>query len=135
MTSLATIRRVIAGSLCLAALACASSGGTESGREPRYEAPRLLTRTRPQLRMNTMSPSMPGTPAPLRLSIEVEVDEQGRADVKTLTVNGPGATDNRAAIELWLNEASFEPATRGGVPVRGVYKMSVEGRVTVRRVR
>lgn len=37
------------------------------------------------------------------------------------------------AIERWLENATFRPATRNGQPVTGIYEASFEVRVSVRR--
>ena len=119
----AAVARLLVTSCFIVALGCASASTNRS------VPPRLMTRTNmPQLSM----PSSPGASrAPMSLQIEVEVDEEGRADVNTLKLSGQGTTENRAAIEHWLGTVTFQPAQENGVPVRGVYKMRVEGRTTV----
>ena len=122
MPSLALSRLVIT-SCCILLLGCATASSN------RTVPPRLMTRTNmPQLSM----PSAPGASrAPMTLVIEVEVDEEGRADVNTLKLSGQGTTENRAAIEHWLGTVTFLPAQQNGVAVRGLYTMKVEGRTTV----
>ena len=123
MPTRAAISRLLVTSCCIIALGCASAS------TPRSAPPRLMTRTNmPQLSMPTGGGA---SRAPMTLLIEVEVDEEGRADVNSLKLSGQGTTENRAAIEYWLGTVTFQPAQENGVPVRGVYKMRVEGRTTV----
>jgi hypothetical protein len=74
-------------------------------------------------------------PNPVRLTIEVEIDASGRADLSTLELMGAGASDNRHVIQQWLEQSIFAPARQNSVPVRGVFKTSLEVRMGVRRVR
>ena len=91
----------------------------------------MISRVMPDLRISTP----PSGPTTVRLSIEVEVDESGRADVSTLKLMGSGVSDNQHAIRQWLEQALFAPARQNGVPVRGVFKASLEMGVGVRRIR
>ena len=118
MPSPAAISRLLVTSCCIMTLGCASASTN------RVVPPTLLSRT------TTLQLNMPSTGesrVPMTLLIEVEVDEEGRADVNTLKVSGQGTTENRSAIEHWLGTVTFRPAQQNGVPVRGVYKMKVEG--------
>ena len=122
MPSPAAISRLLITSCCIMTIGCASTSTN------RVVPPRLMSRT------TTLQLNMPSTGAssvPMTLLIEVEVDEQGRADVNTLELSGQGTTENRSAIEHWLGTVTFRPAQQNGVPVRGVYKMKVEGRTVV----
>lgn len=83
----------------------------------------------PELRLYSIPAS--GRPA-LRLRIEVLIDASGRPDMKTLKVIGPGAAENRAAIERWIEQAMFRPAQRGGQPVPGIYRTGFEVRIVAR---
>lgn len=61
-------------------------------------------------------------------SIEVSVDETGRADVAGMRVIGDLPQITRDDIAAWLSASTFEPARQGGVPVRGVFKMQMRAR-------
>lgn len=116
--------------LALSVLACASSSGGSQRAE--VTPPRMVTRADvPPLRISGPTPS---GRSPLRVTIEVEVDEYGRADLKTLKLRGLGAAENAAAIERWLTDAQFRPGTRNGTPVRALFQMSIEARVSVQRM-
>jgi hypothetical protein len=85
----------------------------------------------PELRIYSIPAS--GRP-PIRLRIEVLIDSQGRPEMNTLKVTGPGAAENRAAIERWIEQAMFRPAQRGGQPVAGMYRTGLEVRIETRRL-
>ena len=119
MPAVAAISRVAFLVVCIAIVGCASAGARDG-----YVAPRLTRNSMPQMSM----PSAPsGSPSAMTLSFEVEVDEEGRADVSTLTLTGQGTSENRSAIEHWLGTVAFRPAEQNGVPVRGVFKMTIRG--------
>jgi hypothetical protein len=86
----------------------------------------------PQIRIPGPTPS---GRSPVRVSIEVDIDEYGRADLKTLKLRGWGAVENSDAIARWLTAAQFRPGTRNGTPVRAPFQMSIEARVSVQRMR
>ena len=120
MPAVAAISRVAFLVVCIAIVGCASAGARDG-----YVGPRLTTRnSMPQMSM----PSAPrGSPSAMELAFEVEVDEEGRADVSTLKLTGQGTSQNRSAIEHWLGTVAFRPAEQNGVPVRGVFKMTIRG--------
>jgi hypothetical protein len=60
------------------------------------------------------------------------VDSEGRADVRTLKLTGIVGTQDRIALERWLQTVTFRPAMRNGQPVSGLFKMTLAARV-VRR--
>ena len=116
------------------AFGCARSNATVPAAQPaqREEPPRLLQRgAPPELRIYSIPAS---GRAPIRLRIEVLIDRHGQPDMKTLKVTGPGAAENRVAIERWIEQALFRPARRGGQPVEGTYRTSLEVRIEVRRI-
>ena len=98
----------------------------------RTEPPRLLTRrTFPNLVVTQSNAA--GRPS-LRMGIEVKVDSLGRADVRTLKVTGVVDSQNRQAVEQWLESVAFRPAMRDGQAVSGIFKMSLTVRVEYRRL-
>lgn len=114
--------------LALTLGACATAAGT-AGSDAERAAPRLIPAGAPPEIVITRSGSA-GRDA-LRLVIEVEVDAAGSPEMNTLRVSGPGSVENRAAIERWIRGSRFEPATRGGEPVAGVYRTQLRARVRV----
>jgi hypothetical protein len=58
--------------------------------------------------------------------IEINVDSTGRADITSLRVIGNIEERTKRDIGLWLEQANFKPATQLGVPVPGVFKMSIK---------
>ena len=111
--------------VCALSLACASASSSSSG----YQAPRLASRT--DVPILSTSTSSAASRAPFRVEIQVEVDPNGRADVSTLKLTGPGALESRGALESWIATSTFQPARQNGVPVRGLFKMTIERRTTV----
>jgi hypothetical protein len=95
--------------------------------------PDAMTPPRPQ---SESRPALVGATADNPVAVEalVDIDANGRADLSTLKVTGPGADGNREIIANWLRDAVFEPARKNGVPVRGQFRMSAEARVTVDRL-
>lgn len=67
------------------------------------------------------------------MRITVRVDSAGRPSMETLNVTGPGATDNRDAVEEWIRSSRFQPAQRAGHAVEGVYQTRIQSRTEVRR--
>ena len=131
MRTPARVRRLLSIVVCCAAVACASAGTAASRDVP----PRLLSQGPPVTLRIAVAATTTSRAAPppsaagqttVRLSIEVDVDEHGRADVSTLKVFGPGSAENRTAIQQWAAEARFEPARRDGVAVRGVYRLTID---------
>src|SRR5688572_15670844 len=102
------------------ALACAKpSPSTPPSPTDRTEPPRLLTRGRaPDLVVTEINAA--GRPS-LRMRIEVMVDSLGRADVRTLKLTGVVDTQNRTAVERWLESVMFRPAMRNGKAVSGLF--------------
>src|ERR671922_1557460 len=91
-------------------VACARTNAPKPAAE-RDEPPRMLQRgAPPELRVYNIPAS---GRAPIRLQIEVLIDIRGQPDMKTLKVTGPGAAENRQAIERWIEQAMFRPAQRG----------------------
>ena len=60
------------------------------------------------------------------------VDSLGRADVRTLKITGIVGTQNRLAVERWLETVTFRPAMCNGQAVSGLLDMTLTARV-VRR--
>ena len=95
---------------------------TESGKGI---GPRRIDRTFPEIRITGPMPSSPGR-AQLFLDITVDIDTDGRPDMKTLRVNGPGATENRNEISRWIESGAYRPARdASGHAVRGQYKIRI----------
>ena len=112
-------------------IACSkATESTEPSTAVQTEPPRLLTRGAfPSLSVSESNAA--GRPS-LRMGIEVMVDSLGRADLRTLKVTGVVDTQNRMAVERWLEGVMFRPAMRNGVAVSGIYKMSLAVSVTRR---
>ena len=112
-------------------MACSkATESTDASTAVRTEPPRLLTRgSFPSLSVSESNAA--GRPS-LRMGIEVMVDSLGRADLRTLKVTGVVDTQNRMAVERWLEGVMFRPAMRNGVAVSGVFKMSLAVSVTRR---
>jgi hypothetical protein len=127
---IARAHSIVAFAVVVTAAACASSGGAKTSAAA-VEAPRMVSRgSYPALRING---AMPSGRSPVRLTLEVEVDESGRPDMSTLKLTGKGAGENRQAIQQWIAESVFRPGTRNGVPVRALLRMQLEANVQVRR--
>ena len=58
--------------------------------------------------------------------IELTVDATGRPDMTSLRVIGNIEERTKRDIGAWLEQANFKPATQLGVPVAGVFKMSIK---------
>jgi hypothetical protein len=71
--------------------------------------------------------------SPMELSIQVQIDAAGQPDMRTLRVTGRGAAEHRPAIEEWILRARFQPASRNGEPVPGLFTTALRSRVEVRR--
>ena len=114
-------------------VACASSGSGGASTSERIEAPRMITGgSAPELRIPTTS-SGSGR-SPVRVKIQVLIDESGRPDMSTFKATGVGAAENREALQRWVEQAIFQPGRRGGIPTASVYHMVLEARVQVRRM-
>ena len=133
MISRGSARFAIVVAVTAASLMTGCSKNPDPTPEPareRTEPPRMLTRgTFPQLSISGPNPA--GRPV-VRMRLEVQIDPLGRPDMETLKITGIAGPENRLAIERWLESASFRPAMQNGEPVRGVYELSLEARVTVR---
>ena len=70
--------------------------------------------------------------SPVRVTIEVMIDADGRPDMKTFKVTGFGAAENQDALARWIEQSSFQPARSGGQPVPGLYQAKLEARVVAR---
>jgi hypothetical protein len=68
------------------------------------------------------------------MRLQVMVDSLGRADTRTLKLIGEGGTQNRLAMERWLESVVFRPAMRNGQAVRGLFEMTLSVRIEVRRL-
>jgi len=112
-------------------IACSkATESTDASTTVRTEPPRLLTRgSFPSLSVSESNAA--GRPS-LRMGIEVMVDSLGRADLRTLKVTGVVDTQNRMAVERWLEGVMFRPAMRNGEAVSGLFTMSLTVRVTRR---
>ena len=60
---------------------------------------------------------------PFRGTVEVPIDENGRADIFRIRVMPQMDELLRRSIEEWIQGVEFTPARRDGVPVAGVFKM------------
>lgn len=77
---------------------------------------------------------LPGGPIQLRSTrrgaayadIQLDVDATGRPDMTSLHVMGNIDDLMKRDIADWLQQANFKPATQFGVPVAGVFKMSIK---------
>ena len=116
----------------LAALGCAKGNPETSSPSPsRTVPPRLNMRVSPPELFVTPS-NAAGRPS-LRMRIQVMVDSRGAADLRTLKVTGVVETQNRVAVERWLQGLRFRPAMRDGQPVSGLFDMTLSVRVLPRR--
>ena len=113
-----------------AACARSAESTTPAPASDQTEPPRLLTRrTAPNIEVPESNAAGRAT---VRIGIQVMVDSLGRADVRTLKLTGVVGTQDRFAIERWLESLTFRPAMRNGQPVSGLFKMTLAARV-VRR--
>ena len=69
---------------------------------------------------------------PLRANVEVVIDSTGIPDMSTFKAYGTAASNNRDALYRWVQSSIFQPATRNGQPVSGVYHTRMEFRVPKR---
>ncbi len=125
-------RPVLLAAICATvAIACAPNSQPEtSAVSDQTEPPRLLTRgSAPEI---AVPESNVGGRPTVRIGIQVLVDSLGRADVRTLKLTGIVGTQDRIALERWLQTVTFRPAMRNGQPVSGLYRMTLAARV-VRR--
>jgi len=60
------------------------------------------------------------------VNVTVEVEANGKADLKTLELGGSAGEYNRKAVTEWLKKTTFRPARRNGVPIRSTFRMSAE---------
>lgn len=60
------------------------------------------------------------------VTIVVDVDASGKADLTTLQLSGSAAELNGDAIRTWLRTTRFQPAKRNGVPFRARFRMTAE---------
>jgi hypothetical protein len=58
--------------------------------------------------------------------VELNIDATGHPDMTSLRVIGNIEERTKRDIGLWLEQANFKPATQLGVPVPGVFKMSIK---------
>ncbi len=132
METVRRLRTVLLAAICApVAIACArNSQPTTSAISEQTEPPRLWTRgSAPEI---AIPESNAGGRPTVRIGIQVMVDSEGRADVRTLKLTGIVGTQDRIALERWLQTVTFRPAMRNGQPVSGLFKMTLAARV-VRR--
>ena len=111
--SIATLLVVLALSGC-----AHSRASGDPAPAPSVVVPPRVTQQQSVLRFRTRSPTR------FRGTVEVPVDENGRAEVFRMRVMPRMDDLMRRDIEEWLQGVTFKPATRDGVPVAGVYKMT-----------
>lgn len=103
-----------------------AAGDAQQSRPPgKPKPPQRLDRSFPEI---TITGSVPGSTqrAMQFLDVSVEIDPEGRPDLSTLRVTGPGAPENRSEISRWINAGVYSAATDAwGRPVRGLYKMKL----------
>ena len=73
--------------------------------------------------------------APVRITIQVMVTPEGRADMSTLKVSGMGTAGNTDTIRQWVQDLMFKPARRNGELVAGEWRTSLQARAVVVRTR
>jgi hypothetical protein len=110
--------------LVLLAGGCAANAGAE--RQPRLPRATIVPGGPP--------PDFSGVTDEVNIDIEVRVDSEGRPDMSTLRVTGPGAIHTQAAIARWIQSARFKPAEQDGRPVPGVFRTQIRTRIETRRV-
>ena len=123
----------VGSAILVLAAACARSSTPSAAAAPadRIEPPRMLTRgTFPEI--DVPGPNAADRPT-VNLRLEVLIDASGRPDMKTLKIVGLVAPTSRMAIERWLEDATYRPASQNGQPVPGVFKLSLSARVVIRR--
>ena len=133
MATLKALRPLsLAALFALAAFGCAKgSPATSSPAPSRIVPPRLMTRaSAPELVVSSSNAA--GRPS-LRMRIQVMVDSLGQADLRTLKVTGVVDTQNRLAVERWLQGLRFRPATLEGQPVSGLIDITLSVRVVQQR--
>lgn len=109
------------------AAACASSAPAPDS----LQSPVMISRgAPPQLQVPMMSAS---GRSPVRVTIHVLIEPDGRPDMSTFKVSGFGAAENEQALRQWIESAAFKPAHRGTEAVEGFYEAKLEVRVEVRR--
>jgi hypothetical protein len=98
-----------------------------------FQPPQLLTRgTHPSLEVPVTSST---SRAPVRITIQVMVTPEGRADMSTLKVSGMGTAGNTDTIRQWVQDLMFKPARRNGELVAGEWRTSLQARAVVVRTR
>jgi hypothetical protein len=60
---------------------------------------------------------------PFRGTVEIPIDDQGRADVFGMRVIGTMDDTMKKSLQEYLRTLEFSPATRDGVPVVGIFTM------------
>jgi hypothetical protein len=116
--------------LALIGTAECASGGSSAPAADRVEPPQMISREpAPQLDI----PPMPTSGrSPVRVSIEVMIDETGRPVMSTFKISGIGAPENEGALRRWIEQATFRPARHGTTAVPGVFKAALQ--VQIRRI-
>jgi hypothetical protein len=99
-----------------------SASNTGSGKS---QPPRRLDRTMPDIRLSGPMPSSTDR-AKQFLQITVTINPDGRPDINTLRINGPGAVENRDVITSWIVGGLYTPGKDGlGRPIAAPYKVRV----------
>jgi hypothetical protein len=102
------------------------AGASAGPASTRLEPPKMMSGSRaPELRI---PPANTGR-SPIRVAIEVLIDDEGRPDMSTFKATGAGAAENRAALERWIEQAVFRPAQLRGEPTPAIFRTSVEFRL------
>jgi hypothetical protein len=118
--------------LCALTTSCASSSG-KGAPTSHVTPPEPLTTTRPDLVASGVTPNA-ARPTNV-VSVQVVVNADGRPDMKTLKITGPGAETNRASVTAWVEGLRFKPAMQDGQPVSGTFTKSFDAMVRTRVVR
>jgi hypothetical protein len=114
-------RSIVALLFIVVFAACAHGGASGAGDPASVKSvviPPRITQQQSVLRFRTRSPGR------FRGTVEIPVDENGRAEIFRIRVMPRMDDLMRQSIEEWLQGVTFIPAKRDGVPVAGVFKMS-----------
>jgi hypothetical protein len=116
------LARSVAALLFIVVFAACAHGGASGAGDPAsvksVVIPPRITQQQSVLRFRTRSPGR------FRGTVEVPVDDNGRAEIFRIRVIPRMDDLMRQSIEEWLQGVTFIPARRDGVPVAGVFKMS-----------
>lgn len=112
------LRVCVVGALLVIGVACASSPGPSAAQDPSNSGKILPASLR-----STGGAGVMYLPGRFRGTIEVPIDERGRAITAEAKFIGNVSNDVRREIVAWLDGLTFNPATQDGVPVRGKFMM------------